>query len=31
MTASAKLDDRYFIITVIRVGERGYRFISATP
>ena len=31
MSASAKVDNRYFIITVIRVGERGYRFISATP
>ena len=30
MNASAKVDNRYFVISVIRVGERGYRFIAAT-
>ena len=30
MNASAKVDNRYFVISVIRLGERGYRFIAAT-
>ena len=30
MSASAKVENRYFVISVIRVGTTGYRFIAAT-